>query len=71
MTVRRVIDPEGDRRRTVNHAAHNARKADAAIAARDNAIRFAIANGATLRELEQATGIARATLARISKKPTA
>lgn len=61
----RPRDPEGDKRRSLRLAAHATQRAGTAETTRDNAIRFAAENGASLREIAAATGLNHMTVKRI------
>lgn len=61
----RQADPAGDKRRAIKLAEHAATKFDDAEAGRAAALRFAHEQGASLRELEEATGIPFKTVSRI------
>lgn len=61
----RTPDPAGDKRRTIKLAEHAAKRANEAQSALSAALRFAHDHGASLRELEAATGIPFRTVGRI------
>lgn len=64
-TPRQTTDPEGDKRRALKHAAHTARKAEAAEENKIAAVLFASEMGASLREIAEATGMGHMTVKRI------
>ena len=61
-------DPEADKQRALKLAAKAAAKATTTEQDRNLAIRFAAESGASLRELEQATGIPFNTVRRIIER---
>lgn len=62
---KRQPDPAGDKRRALKLAAHASKKFDDAEAGRAAALRFAKEQGASLREIADATGIPHVTVGRI------
>jgi DNA invertase Pin-like site-specific DNA recombinase len=64
----RVPDPAGDKRRALRLAGNAARRAGLAETTRNNAIRFAAENGASLREIADATGVPHMTVKRIIER---
>lgn len=61
-------DPDGDRRRAIDLAAKAAKKARTADRQRDAAIRFAVEEGASLREVAEATELGHMTVKRIAER---
>jgi DNA invertase Pin-like site-specific DNA recombinase len=68
---RTVTDADGDKRRALRQAAYTTKKADTAETSRNAAIRFAADNGASLREISEATGIPHMTVKRIIERASA
>lgn len=68
---KRSHDPDGDKRRALMLAKRAAERADTAEETRNNAIRFASREGASLREIADATGLGHMTVKRIIDKESA
>jgi DNA invertase Pin-like site-specific DNA recombinase len=64
-------DPTIDRANAVKLAGRAATKADRAVSERDAAIRFAATQGASLRELAEATGVSHMSVKRIIERTPA
>lgn len=64
----RPHDPDGDKRRALMLAKRAAERSDMAEESRNNAIRFASREGASLREIADATGLGHMTVKRIIDK---
>lgn len=64
----RHSDPETDKRAALKLASAAAHKVDVAEATRNNAIRFAAEQGASLREIAAGTGLSHMTVKRILER---
>jgi DNA invertase Pin-like site-specific DNA recombinase len=64
----RHADPEIDKRAALKLASAAAHKADLAESTRNNAIRFAAEQGASLREIAANTGLSHMTVKRILER---
>ena len=64
----RRADPETDKRAALKLAAAASNKADVAESTRNNAIRFAAEQGASLREIAASTGLSHMTIKRILER---
>lgn len=67
----RPRDPEGDKKRALMLAKRAAERSGVAEESRNNAIRFASSEGASLREIADATGLGHMTVKRIVDKEKA
>lgn len=67
----RPNDPEGDKRRALMLAKRTAERSGTAEESRNNAILFASREGASLREIADATGLGHMTVKRIIDKEAA